>query len=169
MFFKTRWIMPIVVVLVIIVSMIFVFVQTSKDTTVSIFSDIQECNLLSNYETDQHLQDKYLGKLAFEKAYTAEIKYNSIEFQIFAYEFKNADLAKEYYANCWQIEVDTDCSYNFESGMYKTNGIVLNDKNIYRIKCSSSKIDDVKDYLSSIFSLVYTDGQGFISRPTGDG
>ena len=163
---KFRWIIVIAFVLVLIVSMLIVFSQASKNNVVSIFSDIEECALLGNNEIDYNLKDEYLGELDFKKSYTAVINYNSIKFQIFAYEFKTVDTAKKYYTNSCkkEKELDKDYSFDFSSGMFKSEGIVMNGKNLYRIECDSAKIDDVKSYLSSIFSLEYVNGEGFISK-----
>ncbi len=165
MFAKSRWIIVIAFVLVLIVSMLVVFIQASRNNVVSIFSDIEECALLRNNEIDYNLKDEYLRELDFKKSYTAVINYNSIKFQIFAYEFKTVDTAKKYYTNSCnkEKELDKDYSYNFSSGMFESKGIVMNGKNLYRIKCDSAKIDDVKNYLSSVFSLKYVNGEGFIN------
>lgn len=149
--------------LIIVLSTFFIFIKTSEDSPISIFNDISEVECLNIKSTDM-LNDKYIENLSYEKAYIGTVEYKSYTFDIFAYEFKSAQAAKEYYNNYFELDIKKEYCYNFSSGPSQSHGIVMNGKNLYRINCNTIRLNDAKNYLASIFTLVYVSKEGFIEN-----
>ncbi|MBO5913040.1 MAG: hypothetical protein J6Q76_06190 [Clostridia bacterium] len=142
-------------VVMLVFSMISVFMETSKIDDYPMFSDIEECYSLENYKLDDTPKDKYVKGLDYKASFVATVKTDDFEFEIFAYEFETLADAKNYYKEFKELksEIKSDYGASFSAGHSAGDGIVFNGQNLYRISCSSKELDDVVEYLLTVFTL----------------
>ena len=124
-----------------------------------IFSDISECYQLETkdadiekYETPD--SDKYLKALEYTNFYGVKYKSSECEFEIFAYEFKDADTAKQYYTNVTGKTDPFDCTFSSSTGMASCRLAVIDFERGYIAKTTSSSkyIEAMKKILGEVFS-----------------
>ena len=164
MFNKKGGIIAVAIFLVLlIISIISMFTEVTKIKNHAMFNDINECYSLEGYTIIENPKDKYVDGLDYEESFVATVKNKDCKFKIFAYEFNTSDDAWNYYAK--DSKKKREYGYFFSTGHSTAEYIVFNGKNLYRISCSSTKIDDVSNYLSTVFTLTYKSGEGFAKQP----
>lgn len=153
-------------VVILSINIISLFLNTAKIEDFVIFKDINECYSIEDYKIDSKINDKYIKDSDFEKSFVASVENEQCEFQIYAYKFKSQNEAKNYYRRYLNSNLEKigDCGYDFSAGTATAKGIVFNGKNLYRISCASSELDDVNTYLSSKFTLIYSNSENKFER-----
>ena len=126
-----------------------------------IFADISECEnieklkhedaIITVYDTPE--KDKNAKGLEYEKFFAAEYDSSELEFEIFAYEFKDGDTAKKYFRNETGKKDDRDINFSSSKGMFGYILIVINDNMAYSALSSSADADELEDFLANVFSL----------------
>lgn len=124
-----------------------------------IFTDINEClNFESTAEIikvekyDSTEKDEKIMGLRYNNFYGAKIECSNYQFEIFAYEFENDDIARQYF------EVVSGKTYSSESAFFGSGGItsyalvVVDVNKAYKINTTSGDIEKVKVLLANVFS-----------------
>lgn len=126
-----------------------------------IFENISECQGIQNstlsgakFEHYEIEKDKKLKGLTYTERFCGKFSCDEFEFEIFAYEFENAESAKKYFDNVTgtadNIESYTSFYGNF--GMFSVDIMVFDFEKAYRVNLSKSDIEEVFQFLSTVFS-----------------
>ena len=125
-----------------------------------IFENIDECKNFENlgltnleitrYETPE--KDRNLKSLEYDYFYAAKIESDEIDFEIFAYTFKNSDDAKQYFKNETGKTIQDSDSFSGASNMVSCRLIVIDERNIYIVRTKHSQNVLLSDILSTVFS-----------------
>ncbi len=110
--------------------------------------------------------DEFLNGLEYENQYLAKYECEEYSFEIFAYEFKEAEQAQIYYNTSMKEDNDDGfdlsiwhCySYSSESGEVKI--IVINETDVYRINYPKKSEEAITALLSQSLSLKIIDIDG---------
>lgn len=160
---KAGFISGAAILVIILISIIYTFVNASKDFAISIYENIEEISLL-DFEEDKGKYDKYLDDIVPNKSYVGDVKTEYGDFEIYAYEFYSIDDAKAYYGKARGSQPDEDHSWYF-SGSLNSEGAVFNGKNVYRMRCKTGDLAEINNYLSTKFSIIMIDKDGNCLSP----
>lgn len=148
-------------------SLLFASCDSVKDVSYTIFADIAECEVLKNStlegarfeEYDASEKDRYLKKLDYNACFAGKFTCDEFAFEIYAYEFTDADGAKQYFENATGKNQSSDdkSSFSLVQGigipLFNTTVNVYNGKNAYRIYTDSwEDWRSIKTFLSEIFT-----------------
>lgn len=139
--------------------MVFKFVLSSvaysQYTQINHFSNIELCSNLDDYIIeDKPLVDSYVKENEYISSYNYALCYNDIKFEMYAYEFKSAQVAKEYYCRIENDTVDGDIDYSGNSNLFSSKLIVRYGTNVYRLKTGNTdKYLNIMKLLNSIFDI----------------
>lgn len=139
-----------------------------------IFKDLNELEIVENdfqnYGTvdkyDNPSKDKYLNELNYEDFYAAYYECEDFEFEIYAYEFCDEAVSKNYYRNVTGTESKSDVNFKASSGISETKMIVIDCKNAYSITFENKYGKKIQAFLSENFTLhlVYDETCGWITE-----
>ena len=125
-----------------------------------IFDDISECEnitkteytnaKLSRYDTP--INDNNLGNLEYLEFFGGCFSSDEIEFEIFAYEFKNTETTKQYFKNVTGKSTKLDSTYLHSSG-FGTRLIVTRFESAYVVTMSNLDEKEVLKALEKVFSI----------------
>lgn len=125
-----------------------------------IFDDISECEnitkteytnaKLSRYDTP--VNDNNLGNLEYLEFFGGYFFSDEIEFEIFAYEFKNTETTKQYFKNVTGKSTKLDSTYLHSSG-FGTRLIVTRFESAYVVTMSNLDEKEVLKALEKVFSI----------------
>ncbi len=123
-----------------------------------IFEDISDCeNITEHLEDETKLEiydtpekDPALKDIEYKSFYAARYKSRKMDFEIFAYEFKNAEDLEEYCTNkdeCYE-------SYGIKSqGLFYTFIYVADENRAYSLYTNTFDDKEVKEILEKTFSI----------------
>ena len=113
------------------------------------FEDVGECEALKSStlegarfeEYDASEKDRYLKKLNYSACFAGRFTCDEFAFEIYAYEFADADGARRYFKNATGKEPDGDFEFSFVQGLgiplFNTSLKLFDGKNAYRVYTKS--------------------------------
>lgn len=130
------------------------------NTDFYMFEDISECDNIEVLKSEDVVitvydapdSDKNLGDLEYDEFYGAEYESAELDFKIFAYEFSNSDVAKEYYKNETGMETELNTVFLASGGMAKYSIIVVDSNRAYCAYTTQKDSEDLQLFLGEIFS-----------------
>ena len=158
------------------------FYKKTSSQDIYMFENLDELrNMEKSFEKYGQVQsleayeDEFLNNLKFENNYLAKYKCEEFEFEIFAYEFEETNLAKKYYFNIEGKQIFED--YNVWRLYLNENGnvsiIALNYSDIYRISYKKTNEKAINELLSKHLSykIINTENSPYTFElcKTGDG
>lgn len=131
---------------------------TSND--VYIFSDINECQSIKDSVRenvnikiyDSPVNDKYLKQIPYREWFGCKVTSDDMTFELFAYEFLNADFAMRYFESVTQKKNNPNPTFSSGSGMNLYHRIVVDENNAYAVYCSKKDQSRVIEFLNSRFT-----------------
>ena len=134
-----------------------------------IFQDIDECeNLIPSDQADAHIdrydtpdQDKSLKGLPYDRFFGMSFESSSLEYEIFAYEFEDADSALKYFVNVTGQnyeerlpldEEDENILLSASSGMLQYQVVVVCRNRAYLLTAPNRYADEINELLGNTFS-----------------
>ena len=157
--------------IVVIGGLAYMFFSNRTPDEYFIFQDINECEQLipadkdnANIEQyDTPAKDKDLKGLSYDNFWGMKFQSDAMEYEIFAYEFKDADSALKYYVNVTgQHNYEKKLPLNSEDenknlsaskGMFSYEIVITYQNNAYRLTAPSKYEDEVTELLANTFSL----------------
>ena len=136
-----------------------------------IFAEIGECNKLipvdqTNIKMDMYgtaSKDKDLQNLSYNDFFAMDYKSDSLQYEIFAYEFEDSDSALKYYVNVTGQksyekklpldDTDENKLLSASSGMFSYRLIVVYKNMAYQIIAPKQYKSELHNLLSSTFSI----------------
>ena len=159
---------PILFFGIVAVALIYMFFNNPLPREYYIFENLEECeNLISTDSENESFSkynlpsdDKDLDNLSYNKFWGGEFKSDSLEYEIFAYEFEDNDLALKYYANVIGGGKNIDLSYQEKhnglflasSGITSYELVVISQNRAYKLIAPTRYIDEVSELLCKTFS-----------------
>ena len=127
-----------------------------------IFADIYECDNLLQTEDDKTVitrlspeQDKKLKDNKYVEFRGAEYSSPELHFKIFAYEFADADGAKQYFRNVTGKDITFDNTFSLSCGGLRGSLtlIVIDGSNAYRIRSTAKDYKELDALLKEFFNV----------------
>ena len=154
-------IVVIITVLIVISPMIYIASKTTGLTSFTIFADISECEEVfqkdienANFEKyNTPHSDEYIKKLEYESFFAGKYSSDEFEFEIFAYEFKNSDLAKAYYKNYSGDHAPKNSLFGSRTSVFSYELIVVDYERAYTIYASTNDSKKVELFIHDAFSV----------------
>lgn len=136
-------------------------IQVGFPSEYYIFADISECDKLLLTEDDKTIitrispeQDKNWKGNEYVDFRGAEYSAPDLRFKIFAYEFADADGAKEYFHNVTGKDVVFDTTFSLSGGMFGIlELIVIDGNNAYCIRSTAKDYKELDALLKECFSV----------------
>lgn len=153
----------IIVIVVVIISLLIVTISNGYSgfmTDVHIFHNIEECIAIESNKTSNAKIIKYNSpdedlmsmNLEYSDFYACEYISDDMEFEIFAYVFKDISSAKEYFNNKTGKSQSLETNFSFSRGLNKFRGVVIDGEKAYLVSCKSKYTKRTLDYINSIFT-----------------
>ena len=122
-------------------------------SSVDDFTQIEEnCNdEIKIKKYDSYEKDEYMDGLVCSKFYAAQYSSKEFKFEIFAYEFENADVSKQYFKSAADRESEENTNFLEWGGLGHSEIVVINDQCAYVVLTSTPS--KTKEFLSQIFSI----------------
>lgn len=153
----------------IVVTVLVSMLLTSKPGEYYIFQNIEECErLLPSNSSDIQIErykesstDANSKGLLYRDFWGIRIESDTIEYELFAYEFNDFDLAKRYFANVTGKNEDMklpvneqgDCyTFSLSKGMFSYCIVVVCGNRAYKLTAPNKYADDINMLLASTFS-----------------
>ena len=160
---KRRWsaVLGIVVLLCVVFGWVSLCIHylRNRDDHVYIFQDIEECRKLALYENDATVtlyDDPNRDKNYRGQSYLSFVDMNyqskTMSFTLYAYEFENEDLAKQYFVKATGKEYDSDYYWSKSGGMTQYQIVVAFENKAYCLKTKLRYIKSVDAMLAKEFS-----------------
>ncbi|MBQ6825744.1 MAG: hypothetical protein IJP34_03680 [Clostridia bacterium] len=133
---------------------------------VYIFADISECQNIITYKAEDAKieiyespsEDKYLKGLQYKEFFACKYVAEDFEFRIFAYQFIDSDICKEYFKNFTGNNSDDNINFSGVKGITYYYRMVMYDDKAYTIYTSPKDSDKVENFIADMFSVeVYDD------------
>jgi len=129
------------------------------ETDVHIFSNIEECQVIESLNDDSSYvktysspdEDENLKNLQFEEFFGCKYTSDDLDFELFAYEFSNADIAMSYFKNLTGKENDPNPTFCDSSGMFWFKRIVVKENNAYTVLCKKEYKDKMIEVINGCF------------------
>ena len=170
---KTKLTILIIAIATIVLSGFFVQIFKSINTydEYYIFAEIGECEkLLPSDQTNIKIEiydtvsnDKNLQDLSYNHFFAMDYKSNSLQYEIFAYEFEDSDSALKYFVNVtgqtnYEKKLPLDDNdenklLSASSGMFSYRLVVVYKNMAYQIIAPKQYKSELHDLLSSTFSI----------------
>lgn len=137
---------------------------------VYMFNDLEECRnmaadesiqmYLSIYESPE--KDKHVKGLEYVDFFACYYESDDLEFELFAYQFEEADASKEYFASVVGRQCTYDTDFLKSAGMLSYKGIVISGNMAYTVYSKPSSENKLNELLGDWFTqkVVYSNGQG---------
>ena len=126
------------------------------------FHSVEECQQIEEItstdvkcvQTYTADQDKKLKGLSYAAFFGGEFETADFSFEIFAYEFEDADAAKQYFANHTGKSLDLlgDASFTASSGIGGSSLVIFQGHNAYVIFTGVGDLKNVEALLAEVFS-----------------
>ncbi|MBR6680814.1 MAG: hypothetical protein IKL59_06090 [Clostridia bacterium] len=130
-----------------------------------IFQNIEECENLIPTDMDDEsferydmpMNDKDLDSLSYNNFFGGSFKSDSLQYEIFAYEFEDYDSALKYYANVVGQnfnslkELERDSFFLASQGTSYQLVVILQNK-AYKLNAPNKYIDEINELLANTFS-----------------
>lgn len=132
------------------------------DNDYYIFSNISECNNFEiNKDEDAKItyyttpeKDSNLKDLEYDSFFGAKYLSLDIEFEIFAYEFKDSNSAKKYFNNVTgKNSEELDTNFSASMGMTSYRLVIIDFKKAYIVQGPSSNAEAIQDFLKENFTV----------------
>jgi len=144
-----------------IISIVFLTACSDKRQAVYMFSQIEECENISNIKYEKHIltvyssnsDDEHLGGLIPLDYYAAKYESVQVNFEIFAYVFSSFDEAQGYFKNVTGKAMKIEQNYSIVRGTVHSRIVVIDGNKAYKVVCPKSEYDEMNTILSSIFSV----------------
>ena len=126
-----------------------------------IFSDLSEVKKLESSEqlgvTVVKLSspdgDKNLGDLKYNDFFAADYNSEELNFRIFAYEFENSDIAKEYFKNIKGSNDGLETNFLASWSLFGFSLTVIDENKAYSAYTSVAQAETLKGFLGELFSV----------------
>lgn len=126
-----------------------------------IFSDITECESITqlNYQNsevikyDTPINDEYVKELTYLNSYAAQYSSTTLQFELYAYEFESAEVAKQYFQNATGKNDGKSTTFLLSSGIKKSELVVIDENRAYFAFTSRTQTGEMRKALSEIFSV----------------
>ena len=122
---------------------------------VHMFSNIKECQVIESLNDNANVkiiaspdEDKYFKDLQFQNFFGCEYTSDDLTFELFAYEFSNADMAMSYFENSTGKGEDPNSTFCDSTGMLWFKRIVVKENKAYAVRCKKEykeKMDKLAD------------------------
>ena len=130
------------------------YIFENLDELENIENSFQKYGTVNRY--DSPAKDKYLKDLSFVDSYAAYYECEEFEFEIFAYEFLDKDVSKEYFDNVTGKDQAFDVNFSRHSGitiLSKTEMTIIDHEKAYTMIYKSKYNEDIDNFLSENFTL----------------
>ena len=131
----------------------------NRDDHVYIFQDIEECRKLALYENDATVtlyddpdRDKNYRGQSYLSFVDMNYQSKTMSFTLYAYEFENEDLAKQYFVKATGKEYDSDYCWSKSGGMTQYQIVVAFENKAYCLTTKLRYIKPVDALLAKEFS-----------------
>ena len=131
----------------------------NSDDHVYIFQDIEECRKLALYEDDATVtlydnpnRDKNYREQSYLSFVDMNYQSKTMSFTLYAYEFENEDLAKQYFVKATGKKYDSDYYWSKSGGMTQYQIVVAFENKAYCLKTKLLYIKSVDALLAKEFS-----------------
>ena len=136
---------------------------TNKSVPVCIFDDISECDNIKNstefqiqkYETPD--KDSKLNNLEYSVFHAAKYVSDDVEFELFAYEFKDKGNAKQYFKNVAEQDAEKDTEFLGFGGATSYTLVVIDDQKAYSFYTDIKDRYRVLEVVNEYFSIPITE------------
>jgi len=159
-------VIPILFIVIVVISLIYMFFNNPLPDDYYIFQNIEECNNLISTDVDIECfseydlpsNDKDLDDLSYNKFWGGEFKSDSLKYEIFAYEFEDNASALKYYANVSGKNMDLSYQekhnglFTASSGITSYELVVISQNRAYKLIAPNRYIDEVSELLCKTFS-----------------
>lgn len=132
----------------------------SVNTTIHIFSDLEECRkivldnddgvIITEYELPD--KDKYLKDLAYNNFFGCDYDGKDFNFELFAYEFEDDGIAKKYFTNITGKNSDLDTNFSSVSGMSFYRRVVIDGSKAYIVHASKKDAEKAVELINTVFT-----------------
>lgn len=157
----------------ILLSVVSLFIMLSScgrlSDDVYMFADLEECRIMAADESMQPYvtvyespeKDKKLKELKYADFFACYYASDDLEFELFAYEFEEADAAKEYFAYMVGHNSPYDTDYLKSSGTFSYHSIVISGNMAYTVYTKASSQGMLNELLGDWFTqkVVYSDSK----------
>lgn len=133
---------------------------SDKNMDYYIFQDIEECqNIISlNYTNGEFVaynnpnNDKNLKDLKHIDFFAGKYKSDELIFEIYAYQFENANEARRYFNNVTGKNAELETNFSSSQGISQYRLIVIDGEYAYCVTTSKSNAQELIKVLEKIFS-----------------
>lgn len=144
---------------------------------VYMFADLEECHAIAADESIQACltiyespeKDKHIKELEYVDFFACYYASDDLEFELFAYQFAEADAASVYFSNVVGRKSTYGTDFLKSAGMFSYHGIVISDNMAYAVYSKPSSESNLNELLGDWFTqkVVYSDGKGQL-QPKGE-